>query len=522
MGKEIGIDLGTTNTVVSYVNKKGRLRPLKYEGRDIIPSVVYFFSANEFIIGEKARKKYIHNPQAGVANFKSHIGEKDKFEIVAENGDVFKYKAKKVASNFLNRIISNIEMQLIKEFGPEDGCIGSVVITVPAKFNDAEKSATKWAAKEAGFEQVKLAAEPTAAAVAHKQESGQEGKTILVYDFGGGTFDVSVIQENQKKFVEIATGGDKKLGGNKLTEILAKYFFQLIEDEYGMELPFDEEEFDEDYCGISKVDYLLNRTAIFEEADIVKENLSYEDSCEGSILLKLPDEQMLTWEYSILRETFDDFIREDIERTIEITKNVLKESYKKGIEDIDKIVLAGGSSQLPLVKELMEQTFNRNNPVFADDISTLISRGAALLANEELDDVTEPITNIQYGVAPTDGIAYRVFKTIIAENQTLPCSGKEYFYLNKDGQDRIEIPYFERDIKNYPDAIRTDDDGITEIDTIIISNLPKGLKKDEVKIGVEFTIERDGTLEIQIDVIDAEGKSIRNLEVVCEKSSNLE
>lgn len=170
----------------------------------------------------------------------------------------------------------------------------------------------------------------------------------------------------------------------------------------------------------------------------------------------------------------------------------------------------------------MEENFSRNNPVYADDISTLISRGASLLAKEELNDVTEPITNIQYGVAPSDGTSYRLFKTIIPEDQKLPCSRKEYFYLNKDGQDRIEIPYFERDIKNYPNAVRTDDDGITEIDTIIISNLPKGLKKDMVKIGVEFTIALDGTLSIQIDIIDIDGKNIQNLGVVCEKSSNLE
>lgn len=522
MGKEIGIDLGTTNTVVSYVNKKGRLRPLKYEGKNIIPSVVYFLTSNEFIIGEKAKKKYILNPQAGVKNFKSHIGEKSKFEITAENGEVFKYKSKKVASIFLNRIIANIESQLIKEFGPEEGCIGNVVITVPAKFNDSEKEATKWAARNAGFEDVKLATEPTAAAIAHKQESGQEGKTILVYDFGGGTFDVSVIQENQKKFVEIATGGDKKLGGNKLTEKLAEYFFKLIEEEYGIELPYDEEEFDEDYCGISKADYQWNKIAITEEANKVKENLSDEDECETFINLKLPDKKTATWEYIISKEKFNTFIRKDIEKTIDITKNVVNEAYQRDIECIDKVVLAGGSSQISLVKELMKENFSRNNPVYADDISTLISRGASLLAKEELNNVTEPITNIQYGVAPSDGTSYRLFKTIISENQKLPCSGKEYFYLNKDGQDRIEIPYFERDIKNYPNAVRTDDDGITEIDTIIISNLPKGLKKDQVKIGVEFTIALDGTLGIQIDVIDVYGKSIQNLEVICEKSSNLE
>lgn len=522
MGKEIGIDLGTTNTVVSYVNKKGRLRTLKYEGQDVIPSVVYFFSANEFIIGENARKRYANNPEAGVANFKTSMGEKEKFEIVAENGDVFRYKARKVASNFLNRIIANIETQLIKEFGPEEGCIGDVVITVPAKFNDSEKGATKWAAKDAGFENVKLATEPTAAAIAHKQESGQEGKTILVYDFGGGTFDVSVIQENQKRFVEIATGGDKKLGGNKLTGILAEYFFKLIEDEYGVDLPYDEEEFDEDYCGISRIDYLLNRTAIVDEANRAKEELADEETYEGFVSLRLPGQKIANWEYTMTREKLNGFIRADIERTVEITRDVVEEAREKGVETIDKIVLAGGSSKIALVKELMEKNFSSNTPVFADDISTLISRGAALLAMEELNDVTEPITNIQYGVAPSHGVSYRLFKTIIPENQKLPCSGKEYFRLNKDGQDRIEIPYFERDIKNYPNAVRTDDEGITEIDTIIISNLPKGLKKDEVKIGVEFTIELDGTLGIRIDVMDGDGKDIRNLEVVCEKSSNLE
>ena len=248
MGKEIGIDLGTTNTVVSYVNKKGRLRCLRYENKNIIPSVVYFMSEKEFIIGEKAKKRYVSNPEAGIASFKSHLAEKEKIEVIAENGDKFKYRAKKVASNFLNQVINRIEEQLLKEFGPEEGCIGNVVITVPAKFNDAEKEATKWAAKNAGFENVKLATEPTAAAIAHRQESGQEGNSILVYDFGGGTFDVSVIHEERGRFVEIATGGDKHLGGNKLTDILAKYFFRIIEDDYGIELPFDEEEFDEEYC----------------------------------------------------------------------------------------------------------------------------------------------------------------------------------------------------------------------------------------------------------------------------------
>ena len=200
----------------------------------------------------------------------------------------------------------------MKEFGPEEGCIGNVVITVPAKFNDAEKEATKWAAKNAGFENVKLATEPTAAAIAHRQESGQEGKSILVYDFGGGTFDVSVIHEERGRFVEIATGGDKHLGGNKLTDILAKYFFQIIEDDYGIELPFDEEEFDEEYCEMSKSDYNKNRAAILEEADKTKEELSEEMEYEASINLILPGEENAIWSCRIGRKKFHSLIQDEI------------------------------------------------------------------------------------------------------------------------------------------------------------------------------------------------------------------
>ena len=522
MGKEIGIDFGTTNTVVAYVNKKNRLRSLKIEEKEIIPSAVYFLSEKEFIIGTQARKKMMENPRAGVANFKSHMGDKEKFEIVAENGDTFKYKAKKVASIFLNRIISGIEEQLIKEFGPVDGCIGNVVITVPAKFNDAEKEATKSAAREAGFEGVKLASEPTAAAVAHKNESGQDGKTVLVYDFGGGTFDVSIIREEADRFVEVATGGDKKLGGNKLTESLAKYFFNLIEEEYGIELPLDEEEFEEEYCEISYADYIRNRVNIFEEANKTKEELSEEEECEVFINLILPNSDSAIFSCIISRETFHKFIEEDVQRTMDITRSVIDEAYKKGMEQIDKIVLAGGSSQIILVQEFMKKYFSENNPIYADDISTLIARGAALLAKKELDAITEPITNIQYGVAPSDGVVYRKFQVIIPENQRLPCSAKHDFYLNKDGQNRIEIPYYERDIKNFPHAVRTDDDGITEIDTIIISNLPEGLKKNEVKIEVEFTIQHDGTLEVEVEIIDRDGRLINNAGAKCERGSNLE
>jgi len=520
MGKEIGIDLGTTNTVVSYINKKGRLRSLKFEGSDVIPSVLYFRTENDFMIGEKARKKGMLNPQAQVADFKSHLGDAEKLAICPEEGEPFRYHAKRVASDFLSRIADPVEKQLIREFGPEEGCIDSVVITVPAKFNSVEKAATKWAAQDAGFENVRLAAEPTAAAVAHRYESGIDGQTVLVYDFGGGTFDVSVIRKAQSCYEEVATGGDKRLGGNLLRGRLAKYLLGLINDDYGLELPLDPEEFDEDVCGITLLEYQRNIAAILDEADRIKESLSEEETEEASVNLLLPERKAVLWSAGITREKFESLIEADVQRTVDITRSVIEEAHARGIESIDQIVLAGGSSQIPAVKERLEKAFGQT--IFADDISTLIARGAALLASEELAGATEQITNVQYGVAANSGVALRQFRCIIPEDRKLPCSGKEYFYLNKDGQRRLEIPYYERDIKNYPKATRTDDEGITQIDTLILSDLPEGLRKDEVKISVEFFLQEDGTLEVKADIMDMSGNSIRNGNVICKRSSNLE
>lgn len=159
----------------------------------------------------------------------------------------------------MNKLIRGIEERLIKEFGPIDGYIEKVVITVPAKFSSSEKEAIRKAAQNAGLKTAKLAAEPTAAAIAYQNDIGEDEsnqeKAVLVYDFGGGTFDVSVIQKENGKFKEIATNGDKDLGGNKLTACIAEEILNRINDDYGMEMPFDEEEFDEEICEMSRETY---------------------------------------------------------------------------------------------------------------------------------------------------------------------------------------------------------------------------------------------------------------------------
>ena len=187
-------------------------------------------------------------------------------------------------------------------------------------------------------------------------------------------------------------------------------------------------------------------------------------------------------------------------------------------------MLAGGSSNIPLVKEMLEEKLSRNDVVYCDDVSTLISRGAAVMANkaQEMSNMTMQITNVQLGIAATEGVQYGKFQVIIPENELLPCTKYRNFNLSQDGQRRLDIVYYERDIKNYPNAIRIDDNGINEIDTLIIDNLPSGLKKDEVIVEVKFTAQSDGSLDINVNIKDNNGDSIKQGELLIVKESDLE
>lgn len=527
MGKEIGIDLGTTNTVVSYVNNKGKLRQLRYESREIIPSVIYFQSQDEYFIGEKAKKFLAENPAAGVANFKSQMGSTERLEITPEEGKTFKKRAREIAKLFLNKIVRGLENKLIKEFGAIEGVIDRAVITVPANFSSTEKNSTKSAARSAGLSDVKLAAEPTAAAIAYEDSQGDENsnEVILVYDFGGGTFDVSIIRRKGDAFEEITTGGDKHLGGNNLTDIIAQKLLDKINDDYGTNFPFSEEDFDEDECGISLTDYKKNSRALWNLANVIKEELSESEETTYSENFIFPDEVTQLVEVFFSREELENYIGAAIERTVEITMQTIQRAKTEGgVEKINQIVLAGGSSNIPLVKKTLENRLQNQDIVFSDDVSTLISRGAAILAKRyaEFESSSKAVTTVQMGILATEGVQFGKFQTIIPADEPLPCTKKKTFYLSKDNLQKFEIKYYERDIKNYPDAIFARDNGIEEIDSIMIENLPANLKASEVQVEVTFTAQKDGNLDINVALKDGAGKEIKTEKMSFNKKSDLE
>lgn len=525
MGKEIGIDLGTTNTVVSYVNKNGRLRQLRYDSEEIIPSVIYFQSESEYFIGNTAKKRWLQNPKAGIINFKTTIGDPERHEIIPEEGKPFYKRSREIAQLFLNKIVVGMENKLIKEFGAVDGCIDRAVITVPANFSSTEKGATKNAARWAGLSDVKLAAEPTAAAIAYEDSQGDDNahSVILVYDFGGGTFDVSIIRKNNGAFEEITTSGDKHLGGNILTNILVEEILTRVNEDYGVEFPLNEDEFDEDYHGISLADYRMNMCEIWRVANLIKEELSENEDVVEYLNVNLPEDNSQVAEVNFSREELEDYIRDYIERTVEITVKEIQRAKDLGFNKIDQVVLAGGSSNIPLVKERLEECLQNQEVVFCDDVSTLISRGAAVLAKRyaQIDSLTKSVTNVQMGISATEGVHFERFQMIIPEDEPLPCRKKKIFYLSQDNQKKLEIEYYERDIKNFPNAVRVDDEGIEQIDSLIIDNLPPNLKAGETLVEVEFIAQKDGSLDINVELKDRAGNKISSGNMTYKKKSDL-
>lgn len=528
MGKEIGIDFGTTTTEVSYINKNGHARSMKLEaGKDVIPTVLYFKSENEYIIGKKASSMSRINPKACVKNFKLYFTDPTKkYKVKAENGDEFTIKPVKVAQLYLNSLIQIIQPKLLKEFGPEEGTIDKAVITVPAQFDPEEKEVVKnaitKAASMAGFSDIKVAAEPTAAAVAFQEENCEDGETILVYDFGGGTFDVSVIQKEGDIYKEISTDGDKRLGGNLLTEQLAEVLWVRCLDEVNREYPFEEDEanhYSEDEYELSEDRFKRNRIQVFNVAEEMKIEFQEADEVNTQIPFYFDNEsdpKIIDIELSL--DEFNEIIYKDVNKTVELTYRVLNNTMKSGkVKKVDQLVLAGGSSQLRLVNELLLKKTELKELVYnASDSSTLIARGAAKLASVELK--VEERTRFEIGTRVIDGTKLDIFEPFINVGEKLPCSGKHRYYLTREGQTEVTIEYYEKDIKNYPNANRIDDDGINLVNKFTITGIP--IQKD-LSVMVTFNIEVDGTPTITAEIMDKNDNTVKADKLSIDRGGNL-
>ena len=526
MGTAVGLDFGTTNSVVSYGKSNGKLHTYKLNGSPLIPSVLYFKTKDDYFIGREALNLSEKNPAAKISGFKLKLNEDNRpYQITLDNGTFFKVQPKAAVRMFLNKLMSQVQDYLVKKFGAEDGVIDRAVITVPAKFKNTAVTAIKTVAASAmnlKVNQIKLVYEPTAAAVAALSAEDSDAEKLLIYDFGGGTFDVSLIQKQNGVFKQIDTGGDANCGGDLLTDIFAEQLLNWANDEYGTNLPFDELDFDEDLHGISETNYKKNLQAIRKDANIVKENLSEELNVTSTFQFFTKDDESEGYIVDVSRKDFENLIREKINYTAEITRRIVEGDKAQEIGGIDKIILAGGSSQIPMIREILQEKLGRLDINYSDNVSTLISRGAAILAQniETLENLTAQKTTLQLGIATTVGMQLGIFHTIIDEGQQLPCENFCELNLLEDNQRRLKITYYERDIKNFPDAVRIGDDGINYVDDLNVE-LPPNLRKSDTKVRIHFRVNKDSSMEFSAKVLLGDGSIVGENMMQINKSSDL-
>ena len=519
MGKAIGIDFGTTNTVVTYMHGIN-FKHLRLGSSVLIPTQLHFLSRDEYEFGAKAKSMNITNGSAGLRGFKTRLGDRSASdEVTPSKGDKsFRIVPKVATKFFLNKVAQAIGNQLIKEFGAAEGVLDKMVVTVPAKFNQVEREAIRKAAMEAigatDKNAVKLVLEPTAAAIAAMYEDGDEAETVAVYDFGGGTFDVSLIKKERGVFRQIDSDGDKNLGGNTLTQKLMARLLEKANDDFGTELPLDPDEFDEDIHNMSMNKYKESMNNLWNSANRGKEELSEEDEIESDVNFYIEENENEYFNWNLDRADLEDLLQDEIKRSVDITCKLI-DKYKDELQ-IDKLVLAGGSSRIPMIRKMLQERLP-DLPISANEnVSTLISRGAAILAQrmDEITDLTSQKTTTKIGVSASEGVQFNKFQPIIAENQPLPVEGSKEFSLVRDGQESLKISYYEYDVNKNPDAIYISDDGIQEVDTLTIS-LPPNLNRDATRVIVSFKIDKDGTQTISAQVKDLDDRLLcdGNLEI---------
>lgn len=515
MRKNIGIDFGTTNTVVSFRDSSGKIRRA---GGTSIRSALFFISEDEYIIGHEAVSRGMFNSDALVTDFKPNI-KGDTYYVIAENGDEFELTPRAAAVCFLNKVLTEyIEKRLAKWYDtPELDDDDRTVITVPVKFNTEEKKAIKTAAEKAQFINVYLAFEPTAAAIASSENT--DDNIIAVFDFGGGTFDISVIERHDEgRFSYIDSDGDKELGGNRINGAIAAniIFPKLIKQGCHFDFkkrdfiePFDSSDYEED----DRKNYFYIKTAA-ENIKTALSDMGYTEKPFVYPMYIMNDGERAKYEIEVTYGEFEDCICPIINKTISITRRLI-ESVKKNGADVTRIIMAGGSSQIPLVRDMLENEFQNDGIEISakrSEIFNLISTGALMICEKENAITIEEKTATQFGIAEKTAIGTSRFHSIISENSVIPVKGRQSFRIDSGiiSSGEMKIECYDRDIKSYPDAVNAGDEGISYINTYIVP-IERELNPETAEI--IFCIDDEGQLSLEANILDKIGNTVKNLNI---------